>query len=44
MAEWLERAFEARDPFLLHLGFPDWDSLRSSPGFRDLWSRLELPS
>ena len=42
--EWLERSYEDRDPFLVHLAVePDWDALRSDPRFRDLMERMGLP-
>jgi len=43
--EWLERAFEARDPGMPYLGVhPSWDNLRGDPRFRDLLRRMNLPS
>jgi tetratricopeptide (TPR) repeat protein len=41
--EWLERAFEARDPNTPFLGYPVFDSLRNDPRFKDLLRRLNLP-
>ena len=41
--EWLERAYEARDPQMVFLGWPDWDSLRDDPRFQDLLRRMNLP-
>jgi TolB-like protein/Tfp pilus assembly protein PilF len=40
---WLERAYEVRDPNLPYLGWPDFDSVRSDPRFRDLLKRMKLP-
>ncbi len=43
--EWLERAFEVRDPMLPYNGFyPIWDPLRSDPRFQDLLRRMNLPT
>jgi tetratricopeptide (TPR) repeat protein len=41
--EWLERAYQARDPNLPYLGLPDWDSVRGDPRFKDLLRRMRLP-
>jgi len=41
--EWLERAYQARDPNLPYLWFPDFDFVRSDPRFRDLLKRMKLP-
>ena len=42
--EWLERAFEARDPGIPYLSVvPLFDSLRDEPRFRDLLRRMNLP-
>jgi TolB-like protein/Tfp pilus assembly protein PilF len=40
---WLERAYELRDPNLPYLWYPDYDSVRSDPRFRDLLKRMKLP-
>ena len=40
---WLERAYEVRDPNLPYLWYPDYDSVRSDPRFRDLLKRMKLP-
>jgi tetratricopeptide (TPR) repeat protein len=43
--DWLERAFEARDPGLPYAGIsPLSDPLRSDPRFQDLLRRMNLPS
>jgi eukaryotic-like serine/threonine-protein kinase len=42
--QWLERAFDDRDPWLTEAGVePRWDGLRSHPGFRELIRRIGLP-
>jgi hypothetical protein len=42
--EWLETAYEERDPWLHRVGVePDWESLHPDPRFRDLLRRLGLP-
>jgi TolB-like protein/Tfp pilus assembly protein PilF len=41
--EWLERAYEVRDPNLPYLWLPDFDFVRSDPRFRDLLKRMRLP-
>jgi TolB-like protein/tetratricopeptide (TPR) repeat protein len=42
--DWLETAFEIRDPNLVYLGVsPLWDPLRSNPRFQDLLRRMNLP-
>ncbi|HET8669863.1 MAG TPA: tetratricopeptide repeat protein [Candidatus Saccharimonadales bacterium] len=39
--DWLERAFEERSPWLIHLNVdPRFDSVRADPRFRDLVDRL----
>jgi hypothetical protein len=41
--EWLEKAYEERDPNLHSGGIePDWDSLHPDPRFQDLLRRLGL--
>jgi eukaryotic-like serine/threonine-protein kinase len=40
--EWLEKAYEARDPWLYLKAEPKLDSLRSDPRFKDLVRRLGL--
>jgi tetratricopeptide (TPR) repeat protein len=40
---WLERAFEVRDPNLPYMGWPDFDSLRSEPRYQALLRRMNLP-
>ena len=42
--EWLEKAFEVRDPAMPYLGLPNFDSLRSDPRFQDLFRRMNLQS
>jgi tetratricopeptide (TPR) repeat protein len=42
---WLEKAFEARDPSLPYVGFhPFFDPLRPDPRFQDLLRRMNLPT
>ena len=40
--EWLERAYEGRDPNLPYLRLPMYDPLRSEPRFQDLMRRMKL--
>lgn len=42
--EWLEKAYEERDPNLHRVGIePDWESLHPDPRFQALLQRLGLP-
>jgi tetratricopeptide (TPR) repeat protein len=42
--DWLERAYETRNPNLPYAGFnPRYDPLRSDPRFQDLLRRMNLP-
>jgi len=41
--EWLERAFANRDPGMLYLRLPEFDSVREDPRFQDLMRRMNLP-
>jgi len=41
--DWLERAFDVRDPQLLGIGTPMFDSLRSEPRYQLLLRRIGLP-
>lgn len=41
---WLEKAYEARETPLVHLGVAwDWDQLRPDPRIQDLLRRMNLP-
>ena len=41
--EWLERAYQARDPKLPYVNVhPRWDGLRADPRFGDLLRRMGL--
>jgi serine/threonine protein kinase/Tfp pilus assembly protein PilF len=42
--DWLEEAYEVRDPNLPYLDLPVHDPLRSDPRFQDLWRRMNLPT
>jgi eukaryotic-like serine/threonine-protein kinase len=41
--QWLEKAFEVREPNLPYIGTPDYDSLRSDPRFQNLLRLMNLP-
>jgi TolB-like protein/DNA-binding winged helix-turn-helix (wHTH) protein len=42
--KWLEKSFQAREPFMVSLNAdPFWDSLRSDPRFQDLLRRMNFP-
>ncbi len=41
--DWLEKAYEDRDPNLPYLGKPVWDSARDDPRFQALLLRIGLP-
>jgi serine/threonine protein kinase/tetratricopeptide (TPR) repeat protein len=41
--DWLEKAYEDRDPNQPYLGKPVWDSARDDPRFQDLCRRIGLP-
>jgi hypothetical protein len=41
--DWLEKAYEARDPNLYGIISPEWDSVRDHPRFRDLLRRMNRP-
>jgi TolB-like protein/tRNA A-37 threonylcarbamoyl transferase component Bud32 len=41
--EWLEKAFEVRDPNTPCIGLPDFDSLRSEPRYQALLRKMNLP-
>jgi serine/threonine-protein kinase len=41
--DWLEEAYEDRNPNLPYLGLPLYDPLRSDPRFQDLARRMNLP-
>jgi hypothetical protein len=42
--EWLDRAYEMRDPNLYGVISPMWDSVRDDPRFRNLRRRMNLPT
>jgi len=41
--EFLNKAYDIRDPWLAYLGMPLWDPLRSDPRFQALLRRIGLP-
>jgi eukaryotic-like serine/threonine-protein kinase len=41
--DWLEKAYEARDPNLPYIGGPDFAPVRSEPRFQTLLRRMNLP-
>ena len=41
--DWLETAYEERDPNLPYLGKPLYDPMRSNPRFQALLRRMGLP-
>jgi serine/threonine-protein kinase len=41
--DWLEEAYEVRDPNLTYIGMPDFDPLRSDPRFQELVRQMGLP-
>jgi len=41
--DWLEKAYEERNPNLPYIGLPFYDPLRSDPRFQDLLRRMGLP-
>ena len=41
--DWLEKAYEERDPNLPYIGLPFYGPLRSDPRFQDLLRRIGLP-
>jgi hypothetical protein len=41
--DWLEKAFDYRDPNLPYLRLPAYDPLRADPRFQSLARRLGLP-
>ncbi|MGH9366925.1 MAG: hypothetical protein ACRD3M_04540, partial [Thermoanaerobaculia bacterium] len=42
--QWLEKAFDVREPNLPYLDSPEYDGLRSDARFQDLRRRIKLPS
>jgi TolB-like protein len=41
--EWLERAYDVRDPNMPYLRGPEWDPVRSDPRFQGILRRMGLP-
>lgn len=41
--DYVEKAYDERSPFLVHLQEPYWDALRDHPRFRDIHRRVGLP-
>jgi TolB-like protein/Flp pilus assembly protein TadD len=41
--DWLERAYEVRDPNMPYIGGPRWDPVRDDPRFQGLLRRMNLP-
>ncbi len=41
--DWLEKAYEDRDPNLPYLGKPVWDSVRDNPRYQALVRRMNFP-
>ena len=41
--DWLEKAYEIRDPQLVFLASPEWMSLRPHPRFQEILRRMKLP-
>jgi len=41
--QWLEKAFQVREPNLPYIGAPEYDGLRSDPRFQNLLRRMNLP-
>jgi serine/threonine protein kinase/tetratricopeptide (TPR) repeat protein len=41
--DWLEQAYDERDPWLPYINGPIWDPIRSDPRFQDILRRMNLP-
>ena len=41
--DWLEKAFEGRDPSLVFLLYPNYDILRDDPRFQEIARKMNLP-